>query len=436
MHSALFFANLATIALAAPTPERPTTRSFTVPRVRNNDFVRDPASAMAKVYHKYGWGNFTLDFGPDLPVGPAFGGSTTSTSTSTTEDSSSAVATSEESAATTGSSSSSGSETGTVTATPADNGAEYLCPVQIGGQTLNLDFDTGSADLWVFSTSLPSSDIGSHTVYDPSKSSTYQALDGSTFSISYGDGSGASGTVGTDTVNIGGATVTSQAIELATSVSAQFVSDTGSDGLVGLAFPSLNSVQPTAQNTFFANIMSSLEQPVFTANLESDGSGSYQFGTIDTSKYKGDITFTPVDSSSGFWQFDSNSYSIGGTTTQASGASPAIADTGTSLLLVDAAVAQAYYAQVSGSSLSSSQGGYIYPCSATLPDFAVAIGSEYMATVPGDSITFANIDSTNCFGGIQSNGGSGQQIYGDVLLKSQFVVFDGKNVVLGMANKA
>jgi aspergillopepsin I len=36
---------------------------------------------------------------------------------------------------------------GTVTATPEQYDAEYLCPVSIGGQTLNLDFDTGSADL-------------------------------------------------------------------------------------------------------------------------------------------------------------------------------------------------------------------------------------------------------------------------------------------------
>lgn len=37
---------------------------------------------------------------------------------------------------------------GSVTATPEDQyDSEYLCPVDIGGQTLNLDFDTGSADL-------------------------------------------------------------------------------------------------------------------------------------------------------------------------------------------------------------------------------------------------------------------------------------------------
>lgn len=36
---------------------------------------------------------------------------------------------------------------GSVPATPEASDVAYLCPVNIGGQTLNLDFDTGSADL-------------------------------------------------------------------------------------------------------------------------------------------------------------------------------------------------------------------------------------------------------------------------------------------------
>ena len=48
----------------------------------------------------------------------------------------------------------SGSGTGEVTATPEAHNAEYLCPVTIGGQTLNLDVDTGSSDLWVLGAAL------------------------------------------------------------------------------------------------------------------------------------------------------------------------------------------------------------------------------------------------------------------------------------------
>jgi aspergillopepsin I len=38
---------------------------------------------------------------------------------------------------------------GSAVATPEENDFEYLTPVTIGGQTLNLDFDTGSSDLFV-----------------------------------------------------------------------------------------------------------------------------------------------------------------------------------------------------------------------------------------------------------------------------------------------
>jgi aspergillopepsin I len=79
-----------------------------------------------------------------------------------------------------------------------------------------------------------------HNVFTASKSSTFKSLSGYSWSIQYADGSGASGTVGTDTVTIGSTTVRNQAVELATKVSSSFVSD-GSDGLVGLAFSNINT---------------------------------------------------------------------------------------------------------------------------------------------------------------------------------------------------
>lgn len=38
---------------------------------------------------------------------------------------------------------------GSVVTTPEENDAEYLTPVNVGGTVMNLDFDTGSADLYV-----------------------------------------------------------------------------------------------------------------------------------------------------------------------------------------------------------------------------------------------------------------------------------------------
>ncbi len=170
--------------------------------------------------------------------------------------------------------------TGAVTATPANGNAEFVAPVTLGGsQQLNLDFDTGSSDLWVFSNKLSAAQIGQHdTIFDPAKSDSFQLLKGQTWNISYGDGSFAAGVVGTETVNIGGATVTSQAVELATKVAKSFTQDTDNDGLVGLAFSQLNTVQPQPVNTFLDNVLPSLQEPVFTADLRHNARGTYEFG--------------------------------------------------------------------------------------------------------------------------------------------------------------
>jgi aspergillopepsin I len=76
----------------------------------------------------------------------------------------------------------------------------------------------------------------------------------------------------------GEATATSQAVEAATSVSSQFVSDADNDGLVGLAFSSINTVTPTAATTFFDTVKSSLDKALFAADLKKGAAGTYDFG--------------------------------------------------------------------------------------------------------------------------------------------------------------
>lgn len=324
---------------------------------------------------------------------------------------------------------------GVVQNQPTSGDTEYLSPVSIGGQTLVMDFDSGSSDLWVFNTQLAAADQQGHTIYDPTKSSTFQQLNGASFSISYGDGSGAAGNVGTDTVNIGGATVTSQAIELATAVSTSFVQDTASNGLVGLAFSKLNTVQPQQQKTFFDNALSTLPEPVFTADLRHAAAGSYEFGAIDNTKFTGALNWAAVNTSSGFWQFSSQKFSVsgGGATTNVAGGQ-AIVDTGTTLMLADSSVVNAYYSQVQGAANDNSVGGVTFPCSATLPDLSVDIGGTFMATVSGSDINFAPVDQTGqtCFGGLQATT-SQPQIYGDIFFKSNFVAFNGGNNSVGIA---
>lgn len=160
----------------------------------------------------------------------------------------------------------------------------------------------------MFSDELTTSQQSGHDVYEVG---TGTKLSGSTWSISYGDGSSASGDVYKDTVTVGGVKATGQAVEAAKKISSQFVQDQNNDGLLGLAFSSINTVSPKAQTTFFDTVKGQLDSPLFAVTLKHSAPGSYDFGYIDDSKYTGDLTYTDVDSSEGFWTFTASSYKVG-----------------------------------------------------------------------------------------------------------------------------
>lgn len=185
--------------------------------------------------------------------------------------------------------------------------------------------------------------------------------------------------------------MTSQAIGLPTDVASSFISDTASNGLVGLAFSKLNTIKPQQQKTFFDNVAPLLSQSVFTANLKHGTAGGYEFGTIDSTQFSGQLTTVPINSRSGFWEFTSTQIAVGNASAQTvtGGSGTAIADTGTSLLIVDPPVVSAYWSQVAGAVNSAQSGGVIFPCNSALPDFSVAIGSTYMATISGSLLNFA-----------------------------------------------
>ncbi|OBT56402.1 hypothetical protein VE04_03360 [Pseudogymnoascus sp. 24MN13] len=294
---------------------------------------------------------------------------------------------------------------GTVETIPEAFDREYLSPVQIGTppQTVNLNFDTGSADLWVNTNETPENQQNGQIEYNPTLSSTAKKMEGATWDITYGDGSASSGIVYTDVVSIGGVTVQSQAVESAQQVSSSFQADAASSGLLGLADGTIDIPEATTSDT------------------------STRQSTPERSSTR------PVHSSRGFWGFNPSGFQVGNSSFNAS-SWYAIADTGTSLLLLPSGMVDIYWSAVSGAKFDALQGGYTFPCNTTLPSFTFGV-EEYRGVIPGHFMNYAAITKTTCFGGIQSSDALGFSIFGDVALKAQFVVFDGGDNTLGWANK-
>ncbi|KAM7194852.1 Aspartic peptidase domain containing protein [Rhypophila sp. PSN 637] len=260
----------------------------------------------------------------------------------------------------------SGNMTGTAPAVPP-NGFdwEFISPVQIGtpSQTVYLDLNTGSADLWVFSADTPLEQSIGHDIYDSSS--------------------------------------------------------------------------PTSR-TFIENIKDDLVSPVFTANLKHSIEGNYNFGYLNAATDEG-IAYAPIDPKSVYWTFLATGYGVGPPlddfepTTKT-----AIADTGTTLLLLPSQIVRAYYARVTGSVYDPYWAAMIFPCEAELPDFSFYIGpggSTYRGVVPGRYMNYVSFNGSHCYGGIQSSDAIGFAIFGALLIKSQFVVFDVGQKGIGFAGK-
>ncbi|EXJ94865.1 hypothetical protein A1O1_03263 [Capronia coronata CBS 617.96] len=346
-----------------------------------------------------------------------------------------------------------------VTTDDQQNDAFYTCPVQFGtpAQTLDLDLDSGSADLWVWSTHLPSKTVeaamaSGAAVFDPDNSSTFKGMPGSTWQIRYGDNSAASGTVGTDNVKIGNITIEGQAVELASRISSQLQNQTESRGLFGLAFGKINTVRPKAVHTPLENMILQQDIPasqeLFTCYLGSykdkndpdHGQSFYTFGGIDEGVVQSSgqpISYTPIDNSEGFWMFSSPSVVINGVAIELPN-NQAIADTGTTLMLVTDQICDQIYGAIDGAEYSEDAMGWVFPADTpaeNLPTVSFAVGSKQIV-IEKEHLSFAAYNSTMVFGGIQSQGNLNFNIFGDVFLQGVYAVFDAGNKQFGVVQRA
>jgi hypothetical protein len=181
----------------------------------------------------------------------------------------------------------------------------YFANVTMGtpGQSLRLDIDTGSSDIWTNSatSTLCRSTQGGCAdsgVYSANDSSSYTYVN-SDFYIKYADDSYAIGDYGKDVLDIGGTKVSSVQFGIG-------YNSTSSQGILGVGYES-NEASVSVNGKTYSNLPSLLvsqgkiSTPAYSLWLNDldANTGSILFGGVDSDKYHGDLATVPIIKESG-----------------------------------------------------------------------------------------------------------------------------------------
>lgn len=193
---------------------------------------------------------------------------------------------------------------------PLYNGQNlYIANISLGSnqQTLSVQLDTGSSDLWVPDTNsniCQQPDCTAWGSFDPSKSTTATQLDAEDFVIDYGDGSHYEGYYFTDNLAIGEAKVKDvifAVVKSATGVIGDG-SNLGNNGVMGIGFDSNEAAAARGDGQPYRGLVSQLKQQGLIKTLsyslwlddEEAKTGSILFGGVDTSKYVAPLIAMPM----------------------------------------------------------------------------------------------------------------------------------------------
>lgn len=336
---------------------------------------------------------------------------------------------------------------GTVSSALDNEETLYFLNVSIGtpAQRLRLNVDTGSSDLWVNSaTSQLCKEAGNQCsasgTYNANDSSTYQYIN-SVFNISYADGSGSAGDYATDTVSLGGVTLTDQQFGIG-------YSSTSQEGVVGIGYPSNEAIVAYTQGTTYRNLPQQLVQSglihtnaysLWLNDLDA-AQGSILFGGVNTDKFLGALQTLPIIPDQGLYAqfvialtglgFDGSANSIA--SDQAIGV---LLDSGSSLMYLPDSVANKVFSTL-GVSYDESQGAAFIDCGQASND------STILFTFSSVTITVAMKELVMvvgyrgrepvCILGLGMSGSS-TPVLGDTFLRSAYVVYDLDNNEISLA---
>jgi len=324
--------------------------------------------------------------------------------------------------------------------------------------------DTGSSDFWLFSTLLKPDDREKgkkkHNIFDHIKSKSWRWPSHEwgglarpwrfrrpriEWEIEYGDGSSASGVVGFDDVLLGDIKISRQAVQLAKRFSGRQFREGSADGILGLAFGHLNSVNtvtPDAIQTPLENMrdQGKLYEHLFTVNLGKEN--FFTFGFIDEATRQGrDIHWVDVDSKGGFWKFDSRYARVGSKLLNRKYGS-AIADTGSNLILTHPQIVWMIYKRIKGARYDSAQPGWVYLVGTEIPEISFSVGEDdsCMIEINEHNMNHSALGGGYVFGAVQENpayenGGAQFDIFGTPFFRQIYAIFDIKGERFGLIKK-
>ncbi|KAL5606171.1 hypothetical protein BROUX41_006062 [Berkeleyomyces rouxiae] len=366
------------------------------------------------------------------------------------------------------SSSSSSSSSDTLDMSWVNSQAAYFTNISVGtpSQSLTVQIDTGSSDLWVPDASLEACQQGKCELgsFDSTSSSTFEETD-VPFNITYGDNTHASGFYFNDSVTVAGQTLDGLVMGLG--------SDT--DNYYGIMGIGLTKDEATA--SAYANLPVALVQggviksPAYSIWLDDPDTskGNVLFGGVDSAKYTGELKRLDIvpDPSQGFVYLQVNltrvvasSASGNDTLTSASFPLTVILDSGSSLMTLQTDLVRQIWTEVgaiNGSATATRLSGVtgvpadypLVPCSrgstnaslsfrfggADGPEISVPMSELVISLTAADSeVKFASGDYKGqdaCYLGVFAT--DDVNILGDTFLRSAFVAYDLSNLQIGLA---
>ena len=313
----------------------------------------------------------------------------------------------------------------------------YIGPITIGSETFQTIYDTGSNLIWVPASSCAS--CGDHSKYTSPPSGE------SKFSIDYFSGS-VSGILGTTNVSLAGASLSSFQVGLVDSVGIPNYSGAAFDGVCGLAWSSLSEGKiPSLVPALFA--AGQISANLFTIFLDPNGgNGELNIGSIDSSKYTGEIAYLPLVAET-WWKVNLNGFAVRSDDGNVSSVSyySAIVDSGSSLIVGPIEEITQIIASMieSGTSVFITPDGsaYYVSCTSSLPGLNITIsGSDrqaYYFYMPGTALLMRpRGGSDSCQLALQGhkiNSDYPDWILGDPFMRSFYTVFDYNQSRVGLA---